>query len=50
LQRAVEVERLLAWDAKDISDALGLEALDEDIGGATGAHIRLFRPVGCTIT
>ena len=31
-QRLVEVERLLARDAEDVPDALGLEALHEDIG------------------
>ena len=30
-QRLVEVERLLARDAEDVLDALGLEALDEDV-------------------
>jgi hypothetical protein len=38
-QRAVEVERLLARDPEDVSDALGLEALHEDIGRLpTSAH------------
>ena len=32
-ERLVQVERLLARDAEDVRDALGLEALDEDVGG-----------------
>ena len=36
-QRLVEVERLLARDAEDVLDALGLEALDEDVGCASHA-------------
>ena len=28
-QRFVQVERLLAWDAENVLDAFGLEALDE---------------------
>jgi hypothetical protein len=38
VQRVVEVERLLARDAEDAADALGLEALDEDVGGASRGH------------
>ena len=32
-ERLVQVERLLARDAEDVPDALGLEALDEDVAG-----------------
>ena len=38
LQRVVEVERLLAGDAEHVAHAFGLEALDEDVGGAAGGH------------
>ena len=37
-ERLVEVERLLARDAEDVLDALGLEALDEDVGGFPPRH------------
>ena len=33
-QRLVEVQRLLAGDAEDVLDPLGLEALDEHVAGA----------------
>jgi hypothetical protein len=37
-QRLVQVERLLARDAEDAPDALGLETFDEDIAGFTLCH------------
>ena len=38
-QRLVQVERLLAGDAEDVRDALGLEALDEDVRRLAFRHL-----------
>ena len=35
VERLAQVQRLLAGDAEDVLDALGLEALDEHVGGGT---------------
>ncbi len=35
-----EIERLLARDAEDVAHALGLEALDEDVGRSALGHAR----------
>ena len=46
-ERLVQVERLLAGDAEHVLDALGLEALDEDVGCLALGHRqgRYPRPV-----
>ena len=47
LQRLVEVQRLLARDAEDVLDALGLEALDEEIRRLAFAHPATSIPATC---
>ena len=47
LQRLVEIQRLLARDAEDVLDALGLEALDEEIRRLAFAHPATSIPATC---